>query len=381
MVPHSFPGDAAHVAEHALAQLRELIGPDPELLRLQERYPSLSLARGYLTRVLRAGLAVPEHTAEVAMILASVDVAIRADLTRRMRVHAQHVSGLTRAVRAISGAGGALLPDVVTRELCTAVGYSKAMFSLISGSSWSPMSVSVNPELGDGFHELIAAVDGHRISLRDAPREAELVRKRRSFAVSPAEIHRHTYRPLLDLSRSAAYLAVPVVVGERAVGIVHVDRQDSDLSDADFHLVGALAEVCALATESQALRGRIAEQNQRTEAELQRLARSLRDLEESEVTLGEVTLGEVTAPGSPPVRIDGDPDSTAHPAPLSPRERDVLALMATGATNAAISRRLCISDGTVKSHAQQIFKKLNVATRAEAAAWHAGRRLPDRIPA
>ncbi|MET8427922.1 LuxR C-terminal-related transcriptional regulator [Nocardia sp. NPDC004860] len=376
MVPYTNPGNAAYVAEQALAQLRELIGPDPELLRLQDRYPSLSLTRSYLTRTLRAGLPVPEHTADVAVILASVDAAIRADLTRRMRIHSNHVNGLTRVVRAISCASGILLPEVVTRELCTAVGFGKAMFSVVSGSSWSPMSVAVNPELGDGFRELIAAVDGHPISLRDAPREAELVRKRRSFAVAPSDIHHDTYRPLLDLSRSAAYLAVPVVVGERAVGIVHVDRNDSDLSEEDFHLVGALAEVCALATESHRLRGQIAEENERTEAELQRLVRSLRDLEDSEVT-----LGEIAAPERLPERTDGETDGARSAGLLSPRERDVLALMATGATNAAISRRLCISDGTVKSHAQQIFKKLNVTTRAEAAAWYAGRRLPERISA
>ncbi|WP_329955131.1 response regulator transcription factor [Rhodococcoides fascians] len=42
--------------------------------------------------------------------------------------------------------------------------------------------------------------------------------------------------------------------------------------------------------------------------------------------------------------------------------------MATGATNSAISRLLCISDGTVKSHVQRIYKKLGVSTRAEVAA-------------
>lgn len=56
---------------------------------------------------------------------------------------------------------------------------------------------------------------------------------------------------------------------------------------------------------------------------------------------------------------------------LTAREREVLTLMATGATNAAISRRLCISDGTVKSHVQRIFKKLGVSTRAEVAALYA----------
>lgn len=376
MVPHADQGSVAPVAEHALTQLLELVGPDPELARLAEQPPSLSLLRDYLTRTLRAGLPSPEQTADTAVILASVDAAIRADLVRRFRVHTEQTGGLTHAVRAISGASNALLPQVVTRELCTALGYGKAMYSLVSGSSWAPTSVSVNPELSSDFSGLIAAVDGHRISLWDAPREAELVRQRRPYAVTPSEIHRHTYRPLLDLSRSAAYLAMPVLVGERAVAIVHVDRHESDLSDDDFDMVGALAEVCALATESGRLRGQIAAQNQRTEAELDRLARSLRDLEQSGVT-----LDEIVDSGSRHDHTDDRPAITDHSALLSARERDVLALLATGASNAAISQRLCISGGTVKSHAQQIFRKIGVSTRAEAAAWYATRRLPPGVSA
>jgi DNA-binding NarL/FixJ family response regulator len=43
---------------------------------------------------------------------------------------------------------------------------------------------------------------------------------------------------------------------------------------------------------------------------------------------------------------------------LSPRERDVLGLMAEGRTNSAIARRLGISDGAVEKHISAIFAKL-----------------------
>jgi DNA-binding NarL/FixJ family response regulator len=51
---------------------------------------------------------------------------------------------------------------------------------------------------------------------------------------------------------------------------------------------------------------------------------------------------------------------------LSPREREVLALMATGATNERIAQRLVIATSTVKSHVKQILRKLRVENRAEA---------------
>lgn len=48
------------------------------------------------------------------------------------------------------------------------------------------------------------------------------------------------------------------------------------------------------------------------------------------------------------------------------RELEVLALMATGATNSRIAEELVIADGTVKSHVERILRKLCVENRAEA---------------
>lgn len=57
------------------------------------------------------------------------------------------------------------------------------------------------------------------------------------------------------------------------------------------------------------------------------------------------------------------------PAPeLSPRESQVLKLVADGATNNAIAARLFISDATVKSHLVHIYTKLDVSSRTAAVA-------------
>lgn len=53
---------------------------------------------------------------------------------------------------------------------------------------------------------------------------------------------------------------------------------------------------------------------------------------------------------------------------LSPRELEVLALVADGATNRAVGDRLHVSEGTVKTHLLSIYGKLGVGDRAAAVA-------------
>jgi DNA-binding NarL/FixJ family response regulator len=59
------------------------------------------------------------------------------------------------------------------------------------------------------------------------------------------------------------------------------------------------------------------------------------------------------------------PDTPAFPE-LTPREREVLGLIATGLANAAIATRLHLAPNTVSNHISNIFGKLQVASRAEA---------------
>ncbi len=52
---------------------------------------------------------------------------------------------------------------------------------------------------------------------------------------------------------------------------------------------------------------------------------------------------------------------------LTPREKEILCLLAEGQSNKVIARNLGISDGTVKLHVKAILRKLDVHSRVEAA--------------
>jgi len=55
-------------------------------------------------------------------------------------------------------------------------------------------------------------------------------------------------------------------------------------------------------------------------------------------------------------------------APLTERETQILRMVVQGTSNKAIASRLGLGEGTIKSHLRNIYRKLQVRTRAEAAA-------------
>jgi DNA-binding NarL/FixJ family response regulator len=56
-------------------------------------------------------------------------------------------------------------------------------------------------------------------------------------------------------------------------------------------------------------------------------------------------------------------------ADLTPREREVLALVRQGLANKQIARRLAISERTVKAHLTSTFQRIGVVDRTQAALW------------
>ena len=68
-------------------------------------------------------------------------------------------------------------------------------------------------------------------------------------------------------------------------------------------------------------------------------------------------VGETSSPPEPP------------PIPLTPREKEALRLLAQGLDNEAIARQLVVTKRTVQNHVSNIYSKLEVSSRTEAALY------------
>lgn len=85
------------------------------------------------------------------------------------------------------------------------------------------------------------------------------------------------------------------------------------------------------------------------------------------------------APQSPlsgaPAPLEPARDAAAGADLLSPREREILLLIARGDSNKLIARELDIAETTVKIHVQHILRKLGLSSRVQAAVYATSRGL------
>jgi two-component system nitrate/nitrite response regulator NarL len=91
---------------------------------------------------------------------------------------------------------------------------------------------------------------------------------------------------------------------------------------------------------------------------------SLKAVAQGRMALGE-RVAEILADA---LRHESQP-RPADSARLTEREREILALIAMGHSNKLIARELKITEGTVKVHVKHLLRKLDLASRVEAAIW------------
>ena len=260
-------------------------------------------------------------------------------------------------------------PIVLSRELA----FARTMISTVRGSTWLPQHLHIEEEGADpDSRSFLDYVAGRQIQLANAPLETELVRKRcGAFAPSPMDDKR-TFKDIVEVSGSFGYIAAPITIQGRAIGILHADRPEPHGIVTMDHLeqLEAFAECLSVAFESAALEEKAAQQR----VEMDNLCGNVDELlgRSARSVLWSLPL-ESAGP-----RRAGYYDRDQPTAPeLTSREREIMSHVATGATNGQIARCLVISEGTVKSHLKHIAKKLKTSSRAAAVATYGGLATAD----
>ena len=264
----------------------------------------------------------------------------RARLTRAAEVRdaLTETRGLTP--REMIGAA----PAVINRHLM----FARSMISNVRGSVWRPRGVDMQDESSyPGSRRFRSYIAHAQIHLAHARLETEVVRRRRGALVRSARDDQRTFKEIVEVSACFGYVTAPITVQGRVIGILHADRPTSCPSLTSDHLeqLEAFAECFSVAYESAVLAQKAARQH----AEVHELAASVERYADLPAT-------------------SEDRSAVAAASTLTAREREVLAHVATGATNVQIARSMAISEATVKSHLKHIFKKLNTTSRAAAVA-------------
>lgn len=84
---------------------------------------------------------------------------------------------------------------------------------------------------------------------------------------------------------------------------------------------------------------------------------------------GQVGISEALTPVLAASLRESRPSSERDVQQLTPRECDILKLIAQGLPNKMIARKLTITESTVKVHVKHLLKKMKLKSRVEAAVW------------
>ena len=297
----------------------------------------------------------PTSSTPPADAAASPDAALRLRAVNAALTRLSKLDGLARVVSA------------APREACAAAGFDRAMLCNLRGGHLCFASVSdeSNPQIAADFGRLARAA---RPRLADCPPEHEAATTQEPVIVRDAQAARSVFRPLVHFARTESYLVAPVTQGGVTVALLHADRvvDGRPLDALDAELLQTYATGLGWVMRHLVIARRPA---------IDELGGAWLD-----DALAELTASAAPAPlAEPPLLLEPLPPvagGTGPGAPLTSREREVIALMAGGASNAAIAESLVISEATVKSHVRHILRKLAASNRTEAVSrYHGGAAL------
>lgn len=286
----------------------------------------------------------------------------RHDEQQRLRADTAIRAALDRLRRLDSSATMSRRAAAELREAC---GFTRVMISSARGSRWLPDTMRPTDHGDPDAAEFARfAQNDNEIPLARLMPETEMVRHRVPVLV-PAT-GSHVYQPLVRVTKSTAYVAAPIITTKRVIGFFHADRigQTSDVSRGDLDSIALFASEFGVLFEHTTLAERARQQRTDWEAALRA---AVDGLGAPRISLAPMAGLDATRRDSRVGTTDQGADSR-HGQALTERERQVVHLVSTGATNQIIAQELVLSVDTVKSHVRNVMRKLHARSRADAVA-------------
>lgn len=252
------------------------------------------------------------------------------------------------------------------RQACEACGFDRAVLYRLRGNELLAESFWVNGD-PETAARLLAFSREHPAELSARVLEYDMIRGRKPMAIQDAMGNPRVVTEFVSAYDTHSYVAAPIMPEGRVIGFLHADHRlkPRRVDEFDRDSLWAFAEGFGFVVERAQLADRLRAQGEELRRLLKRTDAVVAEYLDAEVELvsGD-SAGAVASSAATAILPSID-----HPiiGQLSKREREVLALLGTGASNAHIAARLVITEDTAKSHVKRILRKLGAANRVEAA--------------
>lgn len=311
----------------------------PVVLRYDRSNERIDALWDLVASEMRSGVPAP-RLAELLDVLDRIRAAGEAFARQRATEGSALLGRLAAAMASVAHADSVEALFALVPEAACRLGFDRALVSTVDGI-WRLHTMHVVRD--PGWAEEIVAVGREEPPVLDRSIvENDTVVDARATLVHDVQANPRVNRPLADITRSSSYGIAPLLVNGDVVGLLHGDyyHQRRLLTVDDANLLSTFAAGVS--------------QNLARLSVLDGLA-ELRKQFDSVSSWG-------TAPRVAPVA-----PRVVHDDPiLTRREVQIMRMVAAGDSNGRISRRLVISEATVKTHMTHILRKLGAANRAEA---------------
>jgi LuxR family transcriptional regulator, regulator of acetate metabolism len=267
----------------------------------------------------------------------------------------RRVDGLPRvgdALRRLGEVGSAAgVIGRAARELGESSDFDRVIVSRVTDGQLVPVDSWCSAADAEGATDTAGLV-GRSLPLAYPLVEAEVVQRRGALIVSVAEAGARLLPALRDGLGWNSYVLAAIEIEGTTAGLLHAARLDGGppLDEIDLDLAGVYADGLGQAFERAVLRDALQRQRHQLRSAAQWIAAQTLRLRSD-------------SPGDTPELRLHDPDVLEL---LTPRELEVVRLMARGLSNRGIASALVLGEGTVKYHVKNVLRKLRARSRSEA---------------